>query len=249
MDRVSTSVERRKVISSYLTDIQKFLSELNLFLSVEAQVQALHCPSSVTEGSNVNLQCNATGNPSPNITWIWQDTGIVLGSNDHLIMLDVHRRHTGIYQCHAWNGIGNSSISTCYLDVFCKSINFNVKVDGMQTPYQIAWVSSTLCCRVWEEESEYLLVGVSGRSQRGGLTDTTALGAARKGNTVSDPATNRHQALLEKQEEIVFSFVKRSNQLRWPYYLSVSLGKIFSRLDSNFRTTCPHWVIYRYPYR
>ena len=96
------------------------------FFSVEAQVQALHCPSSVTEGSSVNLQCNATGNPSPNITWIWQDTGIVLGSNGHFVLVDVHRSHTGIYQCHAWNGIGNSSINTCYLDVFCKSITCKV---------------------------------------------------------------------------------------------------------------------------
>ena len=124
----------------FLTDIQDFLSQLNLFFpfAVEAQVQALHCPSSVTEGSSVNLQCNATGNPSPNITWIRQDTGIVFGSDDRLVLVDVHRSHTGIYQCHAWNGIGNSSISTCYLDVFCKSINSKVRVDGMPTPYQIA---------------------------------------------------------------------------------------------------------------
>ena len=120
-----------KGILSYFTDIQKFLVNFIcffffFFFSVEAQVQALHCPSSVTEGSSVNLQCNATGNPSPNITWIWQDTGIVLGSNGHFVLVDVHRSHTGIYQCHAWNGIGNSSINTCYLDVFCKSITCKV---------------------------------------------------------------------------------------------------------------------------
>ena len=34
----------------------KVLGQLNLFFSVEAQVQALHCPSSVTEGSSVNLK-------------------------------------------------------------------------------------------------------------------------------------------------------------------------------------------------
>ena len=61
--------------------------------------------------------------------------------------MDVHRNHTGIYQCHVGNGIGITSISTCYLDVFCKSINSKVRVDGMPTPYQIAWVSSTLCYR------------------------------------------------------------------------------------------------------
>ena len=59
-------------------------------------------------------------------------------------------------------------------------------------------MSSTLYYRVWEGESEYLLVGVFGRTQRGGLTDTTAEGAAKR-ITVSDPATIRHQVLLEKQ--------------------------------------------------
>ena len=34
----------------------KVLGQLNLFFSVEAQVKALHCPSSVTEGSSVNLK-------------------------------------------------------------------------------------------------------------------------------------------------------------------------------------------------
>ena len=148
-------VQKRNFILFYRYSKVFKLTSSAVFFSVETQVQALHCPSSVTEGSSVNLQCNATGNPFPNITWIWRDTGIVVGSNDHLILLNVHRSHTGIYQCHAWNGIGNSSISTCYLDVFCKSINSKVRVDGMPTPYQIAWVSSTLCYRVWEGESEY----------------------------------------------------------------------------------------------
>ena len=96
------------------------------FSSVETQVQALQCPSSAIEGSNVNLQCTATGNPPPNITWIWQDTGDVIGNIEQLILFDVQRNQTGFYQCRAWNGIGNSSISTCHLDVFCKSINCRV---------------------------------------------------------------------------------------------------------------------------
>ncbi|XP_022810214.1 deleted in malignant brain tumors 1 protein-like, partial [Stylophora pistillata] len=84
----------------------------------ETHVQALQCPSSVTEGSSVNLQCTATGNPLPNITWIWKDTGDVLGGYEQLILVDVQRNQAGSYQCFAWNGIGNSSTNTCHLDVF-----------------------------------------------------------------------------------------------------------------------------------
>ncbi|XP_022778506.1 scavenger receptor cysteine-rich domain-containing group B protein-like, partial [Stylophora pistillata] len=85
--------------------------------SDESRAQALQCPSLVTEGSSVHLQCIAIGNPPPNITWIWKGTGDVLGGNEQLILFDVHRNQAGTYQCHAWNGIGNGSISTCRLDV------------------------------------------------------------------------------------------------------------------------------------
>ena len=81
----------------------------------------MQCPISISEGSNVTLHCNVTGNPPPNITWIWQDTGDVLGSSQQLALIAINRSQTGNYQCHTWNGIGNSSTETCSLDVFCKS--------------------------------------------------------------------------------------------------------------------------------
>ena len=80
----------------------------------------MQCPSSLTEGSNVTLHCNATGNPPPNITWIWQDTGDVLGSSEQLTLTAVNPNQAGTYQCQAWNGIGNNSTRTCSLDVLCK---------------------------------------------------------------------------------------------------------------------------------
>ena len=102
-----------------------FLSKLS-FISDESRAQALQCPSLVTEGSSVHLQCIATGNPLPNITWIWKGTGDVLGGNEQLILFDVHRNQAGTYQCHAWNGIGNGSISTCRLDVLRKFIDWRI---------------------------------------------------------------------------------------------------------------------------
>ena len=92
-----------------------------IIFSVEPQVFNMYCPTSITEGSNVSLHCNATGNPPPNITWIWQNTEDVLGSSEQLTLTAVNRSQAGTYQCQAWNGIGNSSTETCSLDVFCKS--------------------------------------------------------------------------------------------------------------------------------
>ena len=80
----------------------------------------MQCPTSITEGSNVTLHCNATGNPPPNITWIWQSTGDVLGSSKQLTLTAVNRSQAGTYQCLAWNGISSNSAGTCSLDVFCK---------------------------------------------------------------------------------------------------------------------------------
>lgn len=99
-----------------------FLSSLiisNIF-AVEPMVVAQECPSPVTEGSNVTPHCNATGNPPPSITWIWQDTGDVLASGEQLVLTAVNRSQVGSYQCLASNGIGNNSTRTCSLDVLCK---------------------------------------------------------------------------------------------------------------------------------
>ncbi|XP_022799235.1 deleted in malignant brain tumors 1 protein-like, partial [Stylophora pistillata] len=82
------------------------------------QVLDIHCPTTIVEGSNVTLHCNAGGNPSPNITWILQDTGHVFGRGENLTLTKVDRSQTGTYLCRAWNGIGSSSTRTCSLDVY-----------------------------------------------------------------------------------------------------------------------------------
>lgn len=80
----------------------------------------MHCPTKIVEGSNITLHCNATGNPAPNIVWIWWYTGSVLGRTEKLTLTDVDRGQTGAYLCRAWNGIGSNSTRTCSLDVYCE---------------------------------------------------------------------------------------------------------------------------------
>ena len=118
-----------KVIESSSNSSISSIITLNFpfFRIDEPLVLNLECPASIIEGHNATLHCNATGNPPPNINWIRKDTGDVLGTNEQqLTLLDVHRSQAGTYQCFAWTGISNSSISTCQLDVFCESINCNV---------------------------------------------------------------------------------------------------------------------------
>ena len=91
-----------------------------LFLLGDPLVLNFECPTSVIEGYDATLHCNATGNPLPNITWIQQDTKDVLGTTKQLTLTAVNRNKTGTFQCIAWNGIGNNSTRTCTLDVFCK---------------------------------------------------------------------------------------------------------------------------------
>lgn len=84
------------------------------------QIFDMHCPTTIVEGSNVTLHCNVTGNPLPNIVWIWRYTGSVLGRSEKLTLTDVNRSQTGTYLCRAWNGIGSNSTRTCGLDVYCE---------------------------------------------------------------------------------------------------------------------------------
>ena len=74
----------------------------------------------VTEGSNVTLHCNATGNPIPNITWRCNANSTVLHHGQSYIMYNINRNQAGNYICSAWNGIGNKKNATVTVTVHCK---------------------------------------------------------------------------------------------------------------------------------
>ena len=77
------------------------------------------CSSPVLEGDDVTLECNATGNPVPIIGWIMESTGEVVTINNTLILSNIHRNDTGVYQCIAMNKVGNDT-KNCTVDVYCK---------------------------------------------------------------------------------------------------------------------------------
>ena len=79
------------------------------------------CSTPVHEGESATHYCNATGNPAPSTAWFKKSTGEVL-YNKTLILPNIKRNESGIYECLAWNGIGNNSTKSCTIDVYCKLI-------------------------------------------------------------------------------------------------------------------------------
>ena len=82
----------------------------------------------VTEGDNVTLFCNASGNPVPTITWT--RNGSVLTSSvarisfeaesRELTITSINRTDSGEYRCAANNSEGNVTSDAATLDVQCE---------------------------------------------------------------------------------------------------------------------------------
>ena len=83
---------------------------------------------SVTEGDNVTLSCNASGNPLPAISWTRDGSLVSSGDqrisfeagNRRLTITNVSRVDSGEYRCVADNSEGNDTSNATTLDVQCK---------------------------------------------------------------------------------------------------------------------------------
>ena len=108
---------------------------LTLFVScfaVEPTVIIQQCASPLTEGANTTLYCNVTGNPTPSVAWIRKETNKIASSNNVLHITDVQRNQSGDYECLAWNGIGDNSTNSCFVDVQCKHCFIFMKKQSYQ---------------------------------------------------------------------------------------------------------------------
>jgi hemicentin len=79
----------------------------------------------IEQGNSLDLNCSATGCPTPNITWT--KTGVeaplVAGIGQVLLhnFTSVQKEDTGHYQCTVDNGIEGSPINkTIYVNVTCE---------------------------------------------------------------------------------------------------------------------------------
>ena len=91
----------------------------------------------VTEGDNVTLSCNASGNPVPSISWT--RNGSLLNSSvprisfgaesRKLAITSINRADSGEYRCVADSSVGNDTSEAATLDVKCKfklSVSFSI---------------------------------------------------------------------------------------------------------------------------
>ena len=90
------------------------------FLSVPARMTSYSDSQTVIEGSNLNLFCNATGKPAPNITWtrVSEDEGLFVGNPWHIV--HINRTYSGTYRCVADNGVSSPVNGTISVNVLCE---------------------------------------------------------------------------------------------------------------------------------
>jgi len=71
----------------------------------------------VKESEETVFLCSATGNPTPNITWMKDGKTVVHGDT---LRFSVSRSDSGKYWCLAENGLGLAVNTSASLDVQCK---------------------------------------------------------------------------------------------------------------------------------
>jgi len=86
----------------------------------------------MTEGGNLTLSCNATGNPVPTISWTRDGCPVNTSgrinfseNKKELTMTDLSRTESGEYRCVATNSLGNDTSNAATLNVQCKLIPYS----------------------------------------------------------------------------------------------------------------------------
>ena len=74
----------------------------------------------VLNGTSVNFRCTGNGNPSPNITWLFNGNPIPQQNLPELSILNVTLLNTGNYQCLFQNDAGSTASAIAVLIVYSK---------------------------------------------------------------------------------------------------------------------------------
>ena len=75
---------------------------------------------SILEGGNLTLYCNATGNPTPNITWTKDSSSTVVHQGETYSIVNIQRQAAGDYKCTAWNKVGAQKTALSTVTIHCK---------------------------------------------------------------------------------------------------------------------------------
>ena len=86
------------------------------FFTVPSSIASIQ-NETVPEGGTVTLSCNASGIPSPMVSWFKADGQRI--DQSELVLTHINRSEAGEYRCEASNECGNAS-ETATIDVQCK---------------------------------------------------------------------------------------------------------------------------------
>jgi len=108
-------------VESFTVDPIQQSNILSVLIPASVQPQPSSGQYTVREGSTMTLECLATGNPEPIITWKKESSVLPNGDkfmNGPAVQIDsVHRDHDGVYVCMADNGVGNQATANISLTV------------------------------------------------------------------------------------------------------------------------------------
>ena len=86
----------------------------------------------ITEGQNLTLLCNVSGNPLPMVSWSTVGSNMSTSGRE-LVFTNISRTQAGEYMCEASNLCGDAS-ETASIEVQCKS---NIVLHYYVTRYKI----------------------------------------------------------------------------------------------------------------
>jgi len=98
--------------------------EMRVIVLAPAIITFVSRYQNLLEGSNMTLFCEATGRPTPNITWnrVLEDSSNskVVHYGPTLDFPNINRTDSGTYRCTAYNGIGKEADYVLKVNVTCK---------------------------------------------------------------------------------------------------------------------------------
>ena len=90
---------------------------------VAPQVEIRPRDQRVNESDTLSVFCNASGNPTPNITWRKLDkSSPAFPSGNILKITSVNKTEAGMYECRANNGIRNNDTASFKVTVNCEYV-------------------------------------------------------------------------------------------------------------------------------
>lgn len=126
-----------------------------LTVLVPAQVEPIPQDGlyTVRAGTTITLQCRASGNPQPVITWKKKKSELPTGqkfvSGNSILIHSVKREHAGVFVCMADNGVGNQATANINLTVLHPPvIRIEKSLDSLHNRVQVKIV-----CQVKAEPS------------------------------------------------------------------------------------------------